>query len=68
MTKVRIMIASVLLALAALVTPAVAGASEHTTQAQDIGWSITAAPSADEPSAGESPATTDVAPGDIGWG
>ncbi|MBK3572564.1 hypothetical protein JHN63_01745 [Streptomyces sp. MBT65] len=74
MTRVRLVVASALLALTAVAAPAAAGAfgSAHTVQGQDIGWGAIATSTTDEsssePTVTETATSTDVTLGDIGWG
>ncbi|CAL9302612.1 hypothetical protein [Streptomyces sp. SudanB91_2054] len=68
MIRLRMVIASALLALAALVTPAAAAVSD-TTQAQDVGWGL--ATTGEEPETEPDAASltpTEYPAGDVGWG
>ncbi|MBQ1096357.1 hypothetical protein KBY55_09695 [Streptomyces sp. b94] len=73
MTRLRLVVTSALLALAALVTPAAMATSDttDTTQAQDVGWGY-AATTTGEGSQSEpdeaTPEPTDNATSDVGWG
>ncbi|MGX1223115.1 hypothetical protein [Streptomyces ambofaciens] len=70
MTRLRLVVASALLALAALVTPA-AAAVPVTTQAHDVGWGVTATSDEATPEPDEAeptPSPTDDAANDVGWG
>lgn len=72
MTKARLVVASALLAVAAVATPVAVGTlhSEHSVRGQDIGWGTVAASTTDE-STTELTATTsstDTTNSDIGWG
>ncbi|MGW4950689.1 hypothetical protein [Streptomyces parvulus] len=66
MTRLRIVVASALLGLAALVTPAAAAAPD-TSQAYDVGWGVYSANDGDQPDEETQPPTGDTA-GDVGWG
>ncbi|MFB6771163.1 hypothetical protein [Streptomyces sp. NPDC056337] len=64
--RLRIVAASALLALAALVTPA-AAATPDMSQPRDVGWGIYSASDGDQPDEETQPPTGDAA-GDVGWG
>ncbi|NEC76503.1 hypothetical protein [Streptomyces rochei] len=68
MTRLRMVIASALLALAALVTPAAAAISD-TTQAQDVGWGLASTDGETQPEPDEAaPTPSEYPAGDVGWG
>jgi hypothetical protein len=69
MSRVRVAVISVLLALAAVVTPAVTASTDsgRVVHAEDVGWGVEV--TADESTPAPEPTETGTVPlDDVGWG